>query len=284
MKCDLSLRKRREIARAVLEGLHGFQYSWPERAEVYEALDAIAQANDPRFVMLNGHGGVGISSILEAFASKYNDQVIVVRPRIYMKRLNIIGQVLHAVFPFSEFRSHKRVPDSLISFRKAARKIIIFDDLDIISNQNNMREVVFDQLARFLKYPGCFTVIMSTRNRKLIRDYFAIKHLPTTMLPVSGIIPASSIKNVVHAFFEWCNRLYDTDVQPPCVACPGKREADMPIDCIVFECESLYCAELLEVLTTFKGEGRDVGGEPSLSISYESISQIRHAAECYAFD
>lgn len=283
MKCDLSLLKRREIARAVLEGLHGFQYCWPERAEVYEALDAIAEANDPKLVMLNGHAGVGISLILETLASKYHDQVIVVRPRVYTERLNIIGQVLHAVFPFSEFRSHKRVPDSLVAFRKIARKIIIFDDLDIISNQNNMCEVVFDQLSQLLKFPGYFTVIMSTRNRRLIRDYLAIKHWPTTMIPVSGLIPASSIRDVIHAFFEWCNRLYDTDVQPPCMARPGKREADMPIDRIVFDCESLYCAGLLEVLSTFNEKGRDVGGEPSLLISHESVSQIRHAAECCAF-
>lgn len=57
----------------------------------------------------------------------------------------------------------------------------------------------------------------------------------------------------------------------------------MPIDRIVFDCESLYCAGLLEVLSTFNEEGRDVGGEPSLLISHESVSQIRHAAECCAF-
>ncbi|MCO7611451.1 hypothetical protein NJH83_14530 [Pseudomonas chlororaphis] len=284
MKCDLSLDKRRKIARAVLEGLHGFQYSWPERAEVYETLDAMAEAHDPKLVMLNGQSGVGISSILETFASKYHDQVIVVRPRICSERINMIGQVLHAIFPFSEFRSHNHVPDSLIAFRKTARKIIVVDDLDIISNQNKMHEVVFDQLSQLAGFPADFTIIMSTRNKKLLRDYSAIKYRTTTLISVSGLISASSTKHVLQGFFEWCNRQYGTDVHPSCMAQYGKREADMPIDRIVFECESLYCAELLEVLSTFNEEGRGVEGEPSLSISHESLPQIRHAAECCAFD
>ncbi|MCO7572018.1 hypothetical protein NJH78_18700 [Pseudomonas chlororaphis] len=283
MKCDLSFRKRREIACAVLEGLHGFQYSWPERSEVYDALDAMAEANDARLVMLSGHAGVGISSILEAFASKYHDQVIVVRPRIYSERLNMIGQVLHAVFPFSEFRSHNHVPDSLIAFRKTARKIIVVDDLDIISNQNKMHEVVFDQLSQLAGFPGDFTIIMSTRNKKLLRDYFAIKNRATTLIPVSGLISASSTKHVIQGFFEWCNRQYGTDVHQPCMAQYGKREADMPIDRIVFECESLYCAELLKVSPRFNGEEINLGDRLRLSISYEEVLQIRHAAEYCAF-
>lgn len=283
MRRDLSLPKRREIARAVLEGLHGFQYCWPELTEVYDALDAMAVASDARLVMLSGHPGVGISSILEAFASKYHDQVIVVRPRIYSERLNMIGQVLHAVFPFSEFPSHSRIPDSLIAFRKSARKIIIFDDLDIITNQNNLYDVAFDQLSRLVGFPGYFTVIMSTRNKKLLRDYSAIKRTPATMISVSGLIPASSAQDVTQAFFEWCNRQYGTDVRPACIAHLGTPETDMPIDRIVFECEAFYCGELLKVFPRFNGQGRHIGGELSLSNSYEDVSHIRYAAECCAF-
>ncbi len=283
MKCDLSLRKRREIARAVLEGLHGFQYCWPERTEIYSVLDSMAEAKETKFVMLSGQAGAGISSILEAFASKYHDQVIVVRPRVYSERLNMIGLVMHAIFPFSEFRNHKRVPDSLIAFRKGARKIMVFDDLDIITNQNNMHEVAFDQLSQLVGFPGYFTVIISTRCKKLLREYFAIKRTPTTLIPVSGLVPASCTQDVINSFFECCNRQYRTNVHPSCMARLGAPEADMPIDRIVFECESVYCAELLNIFPRVSEEERQAEGKRCLSISQERVSQIRHAAECCVF-
>ncbi|WP_054893453.1 MULTISPECIES: hypothetical protein [unclassified Pseudomonas] len=283
MKCDLSLRKRREIARAVLEGLHGFQYYWPERNEVYNALDALAQAKEAKLVMLSGQAGAGISSILEAFASKYHGQVILVTPRVYSERLNMIGQVLHAIFPFSEFRNHNRVPDSLIAFRKGGRKIIIFDDLDIITNQNNMHEVAFDQLNQLVGFPGYFTVIMSTRCKKLMRDYFAIKRTATTLIPVSGLVPASCTQDVINSFFERCNQQYRTNIHPSCMAGLGAPEADMPIDRIVFECESVYCAELLNLIPRASEEERKADGKRCLSIAQERVSQIRHTVECCVF-
>lgn len=267
VKCERSLRKRRDIARAVLEGLHGFQYCWPERTEIYAVLDSLVESNEASLVMLRGLPGVGITSILEAFASKYCKQVIQVRPRIYGEQINLVGQVLHSFFPLSEFRSYKRVPDSLVELRRGGRTIIIIDDLDIISNQNNMHEVIFDQVAQLRRHPGDFKIIMSTRNKKLIRDFTAIKHISTILIPVAGLIPATTVRLVIQDFFDWCNRQYGTNIQPLGVAECEAWEADLPIDFIVFACETLYCSELLRLSRT----------------SFFSVFELRHATECRAF-
>ncbi|ESW36706.1 ATP-binding protein [Pseudomonas taiwanensis] len=284
MKCDLSLRKRREIARAVLEGLHGFQHCWPERTEVYDALDATAEATDAKLIMLSGHAGVGISSMLEAFASKYHDRVIVVRPRIYAHRLNLIDQVLHAFFPFSEFRNYMRVPDSLIAIRQPDRNIIVIDDLDIVSNQNAMYKVVFDQLIQLAGFPSNFTIIMSTRNKKLLRDYLAIKRIRTTLIQVPGLIPASMTGEVVQCFFDWCNQKYGTDVRSLGMAPLGKWVVDMPIDRIVFESEALYCAELLKVSLKFDGSRKGLRDSLSSSSCFGEFAELRQAVEYEAFE
>lgn len=97
-------------------------------------------------VMLRGASGAGISSILDEFSSKHPSGVIVVTPRLYDDKINIVGQVLHALFPLSDFPSHKRTPQSLLHLREADRKIIVFDDLDIITSQNGMQEVVLTSL------------------------------------------------------------------------------------------------------------------------------------------
>jgi len=267
VKGELSLRKRREIARAVLEGLHEFQYCWSERAEVYAALDSVLESNEASLVMLCGLPGVGITSILDAFARKYSKQVFLVRPRIYGGQINLVGQVLHSIFPLSEFRKYKRVPDSLVQFRQGARKIIVLDDLDIISNQNNMHEVIFDQIAKLRRHPGVFTIIMSTRNKKLLRDFIAIKHIPTVLIPVVGFMPATTARLVIRDFFEWCNRQYGTNVKLLGMAEYGTFKADSPIDQIIFECEALYCSKLLKVPWT----------------SFVTVSELRHAIECRAF-
>lgn len=268
LKGDFPLRKRREIARAVLEGLHGFQYCWPERAKIYVALDSLVVSNEASLVMLRGLPGVGITSILEAFASKHRKQVILVRPRIYGERINLVSQILHSVFPFSEFRGYKRVPDSLVQLRQGARTIIIIDDLDIISNQNNMYEVIFDQIVQLRRHPGDFTIVMSTRDKKLLRDFTAIKHIPTRLIPVAGLIPATTVRFVIQGFFDWCNRQYGTNVQPLGMAECGARDTDLPIDYIVFACETFYCSELLKLSQNFFG----------------SVSELRHVAEDRAFD
>ncbi|SUD69807.1 Uncharacterised protein [Pseudomonas putida] len=284
MKRDPSLRKRCAITRAVLEGVHGFQYCWRENTEAYDTLDAVAQSKESSLVMLTGHSGVGITTMLERFAEKYQDKVIVVRPRIYAHRLNLIGQVLHAVFPFSEFRSYERVPDSLIAIRQTDRKIIVFDDLDIISNQNAMHKVVVDQLIQLAGLPANFTIVVSTRNKKLLRDYLANKRIRTTLIQVRGLIPASMTGEVAQCFFDWCNEKYGTDVRPLGMPLLGRRVVDMPIDRVVFESETLYCAELLKVLPKFDGSRKGLSDSLSSSTCFYELAELRQAVGYEAFE
>lgn len=283
MKHDLSLFKKRQIARAVLEGLHGFQYLWPERRDVIEALDSVANSDEAIFLMLRGAAGAGISSILKEFASKYRSQVIFVTPRLYSKRLNMIGQVLHALFPYSNFRIHKCVPNSLMQFRRAARKIIIFDDLDIISNQNDTHEVLFDQLQQLARCPSEFKIIMSTRDKRLLGDYCRVRSIKSMVVPVSGIISAADVKDVVRGFYDWCNGQYDTCVQFPCSSQLFKREQDMSIDRIIYSCETIFCSELLKTSNSFNERMPDFTKNPSTSESLYHFSDLRHAIEYEAF-
>jgi hypothetical protein len=283
MKRNLSLSKKRQIARTVLEGLHGFQHRWPERTEVYEALDGIAKSDDAIFVMLRGDAGAGISSILEEFSLKFHDEVIVVKPRIYSSSLNMIGQVLHAIFPFSDFRTYKRVPKSLIECRQAARKIIIFDDLDIISNQNSMEEVIFDQLHQLARSLGRYKIIMSTRNKRLLQRYSKVIGMTSMVIPVSGIIPAVNVKTVVQGFYDWCNQHYGTKAQPPCMSRFSKLDQDMPIDRIIDVCETLYCSELLKAHLDFNSKTITFTGTPLIYKFPDNLSDLRHEIEHNAF-
>ncbi|XVJ50094.1 hypothetical protein ACDZ94_26780 (plasmid) [Pseudomonas sp. UBT] len=282
MKKNLSLSKKRQIARVVLEGLHGFQHRWPERTEVYEALDSIAKVDDAIFVMLRGTAGAGISSILEEFSLKFHDEVIVVKPRIYSSSLNMIGQVLHAIFPFSNFRTHKRVPKSLIECRQAARKIIIFDDLDIISNQNGMEEVIFDQLRELARSLGQYKIIMSTRNRKLLQRYSKVTGITNMVIPVTGIIPAVNVKTVVQGFYDWCNQQYETEVQPLCLSQFSALDQDLPIERIMDVCETVYCSELLKAHLDFSSKTIS-DGTLLIYDFFDNLSDLRHEIEYIAF-
>ncbi|MHC8381321.1 hypothetical protein [Pseudomonas sp. LB3P14] len=283
MKRNLSLSKKRQVARTVMEGLHGFQHRWPERTEVNEALDSIAKSDDTIFVMLRGAAGAGISSIFQEFSSKFHDEVIVVTPRIYSIRLNMIGHVLHALFPFSSFHSHKHVPESLIQCRQAARKIIILDDLDIISSQNNMEEVIFDQLHQLAQSPSRYTIIMSTRNRNLLKHYSKVRGITSVVIPVSGIIPAADVSTVVQGFYDWCNQQYDTEAQPPCMSRFSELDHDMSIDRIIYACETLYCSELLKIHLRFDGETINHMDTPFTHKLSDTFSDLRHKVEYKAF-
>ena len=283
MKKNLSISKKRQIARLVLEGLHGFQHRWPERTEVYETLDSIAKVDDAIFVMLRGAAGAGVSSILEEFSLKFHDEVIVVKPRIYSSSLNMIGQVLHAIFPFSNFRTHKHVPKSLIERSQAARKIIIFDDLDIICNQNGMEEVIFDQLRELARSPGQYKIIMATRNRRLLQRYSKVTGITNMVIPVTGIIPAVNVKTVVQEFYDWCNQHYETEVQPLCLSQFSKLDQDMPIDRIMDVCETVYCSELLKMHLDFSSKTMSLDGTRLIYDCFDNLSDFRHEIEYIAF-
>lgn len=283
MQVNLSLYKKRKIARAVLEGLHDFQHRWPERNKVYATLDSIANCDQNLLVMLRGHPGAGISSVLEAFSAKYHNQVIMVRPRLYARQLNMIGQVLHALFPLSDFKLYKEVPNSLIQFGRAGRKFIVIDDLDIISSQNCMHEVVLDQLGVLTRAPGLFTVIMSTRNTKLLATHASLKHDTIVTIPVSGLIPAVDVTSVIHGFYHWCNQQYGTHIELPSLSQFSSRVEDMPIDRIVHAGETLYCSGLLAISSKFAGKG-GTASNPSLSThSARDMSGLREHVECTAF-
>lgn len=283
MKGNLSHSKSCQIARTVLEGRHGFQHRWRERTEVNEALDGIAKSDDAILVMLRGAAGAGISSILEDLSARFCDDVIVVTPCLYSSRLNMIGQVLHALFPFSSFRSHKYVPESLIQFRKVARTIIILDDLDIISSQNNMEEVVFDELYQLARSPSRYTIIMSTRNRKLLEHYSKLRGVTSVVIPVSGVIPAADVSAVIQGFFDWCNQQYDTRAQSPCGSQFRKFYLDMPIDRIIYACETLYCSELLKIHLRSNGKKIIYTDAPFTYELPDHFSDLRHKVEYKAF-
>lgn len=280
MKRNLQVSKKLQIARTVLEGLHGFQYRWPERIEVKDALYEIAQSDDAILVMLRGADGAGISSVLEEFSSAFREKVVVVHPRIYTGKLNMIGQVLHAYFPLSSFRSYDHVPQSLMQLNHPSRKILILDDLDIISGQNNLDNVVFSELCQLVKR-GRYTILMSTRNRRLLATYSAIKGVASTVIPVSGIIQAADVGRVVQEFFEWCNQQYETQFQYHSLIRFNKLGQDTPIDRIIYGCEVLYCSELLNLPTEY-----NMKSCADFSFSREmlsGLSELRSRAERKAF-
>lgn len=284
MQRNLSLSKKRQIARKVLEGLHGFQYHWPERTQVMTALDDVVNANSGMTAMLRGASGAGISSILDEFSSKHQLGVIVVTPRLYDDKINIVGQVLHALFPLSEFPIYKRIPQSLLNFRGADRKVVVFDDLDIITNQNGMQEVIFDQLRQLAGDPGNFTIILSTRNKKLLLGYSVLNRARNIMIHVPGIILAANVEAVVREFYGWCDHEYGTDLLVSCEFTLSKPSRDMPIDQVINVCESMYCSELLGILPRSNRRDRKFTTALSFHEALRHLPELRHAAECKAFD
>jgi hypothetical protein len=273
------MRKKRQVARSVLEGLHGFQYHWPERTEVSHALDEVAKSDEALFVMLRGAAGVGITSVLEEFAAKFHSQAIVVAPRIYSERVNMIGQLLHTIFPCSGFLSYKHVPQSLIECFRGARRLIIIDDLDIISYQNNMSEVAFSQLQSLAQSKGQHAVVMSTRSRNLLRQYSKVTGIKCIAIPVSGVLAAADVNPAFQSFRDWCNRRYKTAVSFSFLSQCASHYADMPIDRVVYACETLYCSELLRIPLVLNR----VEDKITKNSLFSQILVLRHRVECEAF-
>lgn len=242
----MNLDARRDIARSVLEGRHGFQFRWDSWMQAYDALDSISKSAAGAVVMVRGPTGAGITSLLDAFIATHSATVIVVRHDIFLSRVNLIDRVQQMVFPNSEFGWLKQVPKSLVEFVKLTnRRTIVIDDAEIIINERSLLENLIDDMRTLAMSPAGMQVIFSTRRAPLQNKLCKIKTVQTSDISLTGALTGQSFSDLKAQFCHWSNSRYGLNIRVQernqCATTADEFEIDRAMSLL----EVFYCAELL---------------------------------------
>ncbi|WP_150636630.1 hypothetical protein [Pseudomonas fluorescens] len=242
----MNLDARRDIARSVLEGRHGFQFRWDSWNQAHDALDSISKSTAGAVVMVRGPAGAGITSLLDAFVANHSTTVIVVRHDIFLSRVSLVDRVQQMVFPTSEFGWLKRVPKSLVEFVKLTnRRTIVIDDAEIIINERDSVGNIIDDMLKFAMSAAGMQVIFSTRRVPLQNEFCKIKTVQTSDISLSGALTGQNWSDLKAQFCHWSNSRYGLNIRVQDRDQFATTADELEIDRAMSLLEVLYCTELL---------------------------------------
>lgn len=242
----MNLDARRDIARSVLEGRHGFQFRWDSWNQAHDALDSISKSTAGAVVMVRGPTGAGITSLLDAFVATHSMTVIVVRHDIFLSRVSLIDRVQQIVFPTSEFGWLKQVPKSLVEFVKLTnRRTIVIDDAEVIINEGDSLENLIGDMCKFAMSAAGMQVIFSTRRAPLQNEFCKIKTVQTSDISLNGALTGQSWSDLKTQFCHWSNSRYGLNIRMQDWDKFATTADELEIDRALSLLEVLYCAALL---------------------------------------
>lgn len=242
----MNLDARRDIARSVLEGRHGFQFRWDSWDQAHDALDSISKSTTGAVVMVRGPTGAGITSLLDAFIANHSTKVIFVRHDIFLSRVNLVDRVQQMVFPTSEFGWLKRVPKSLVEFVKlTGRRTIVIDDAEIIGSDRDSTEDIINDMLKFSMSAAGMQVIFSTRRVPLQNLFCKIKAVQTADISLNGTLTARNWFDLKDQFCHWVDSRYGLNIRQHGEDLFATAVGALEISLAMPILEVLYCAELL---------------------------------------
>lgn len=241
------LHDRRLIARTLLGGHHGFQYSWPAWSEAEGALAAILNSEQGGVIaMLHGPSGSGITSLLSAFVERYPDDVIHVRNHLFLQKVSLIERVQDASAIRGHDKFQKRVPQSLIEFSKLTRRrIIVIDDTETIADKNLAYDDLVEDMRRLAESDANFSVIFSSRQKHLQKLFRSIKGMNTIDIPMHRAMSSKVCAEMMDAFWEWNDSRFGLNTRRRFDLELLQDGDEFAVDRVMASLELIYSAELL---------------------------------------
>jgi len=205
-------------ARTVLEGRHGFQCLLPEQQKGYEELaKKVQQDLAGEMVLVNGAPGCGVTYCLENLARSYPRQCLMLQSNLYHRHVTLTDRVCDAISTLRESESYKEPPAWLIEYAQlTGLKFLIFDDLDkYVTSAIEIDRIMYEvsALTGWRGWRGEFTVVISTRNMKLIRRFIKFNSPRQRDIWVGDGVTPNTLDAMGADFFYWNNQRFQMDIQ-----------------------------------------------------------------------
>lgn len=202
-------------ARTVLEGRHGFQHLLPEQRKGYEKLaEKVQQGFAGEMILMNGTPGCGVTYCLENLARSYPRQCLILQSHLYHRHVTLIDRVCDAISMLRESESYEVPPAWLIEHAQlTGLKFLIFDDLDKYVTCASGIDRIMYEVSALVGRQGNFTVVISTRNVKLIRRFLKFNSPRQLDLWVDGVVAPNALDAMGAEFFHWNNQILKIDMK-----------------------------------------------------------------------
>ncbi|WP_223441345.1 hypothetical protein [Pseudomonas sp. BF-R-19] len=170
----MGINKRRalQMGRLVLEAESGFQYMTPSYRAIYNQLQSIVQSRiKGAITMITGEPGCGISTLLSHVVKCHSAQVLLLSGNVFVGETNIVDHICED-FHLEGTRKAGVIPAYLPIFASATgRQTLVIDDLDIYIERERDLTEVFEFFQVIGKGAHALSVIFSTRNTRLVRNF-----------------------------------------------------------------------------------------------------------------
>ncbi|WP_439868983.1 hypothetical protein [Pseudomonas syringae] len=236
-----------DAARTVLEGRHGFQCQLPQQREVYEQLASkVQQGGEGQMILVNGVPGCGITHCLESLARNYPKQCMMLESNFYTRPVSLTDRICDAISMLSDTEFYKEPPSWLIEHAKLTGvKTFIFDDLDkYIVGAKDIDRIMYEVSALRGRW-NYFTVIITTRNMKLIRRYMKYNSPRQQDFWMEGTIAPNRLSSIGANFYQWNNDRFKLNIKWVLVMRQIEDGFDWQIDSVMRFLESSFVNKML---------------------------------------
>ena len=214
----MGIKKRRalQMGRLVLEAQSDFQYMTSSYLAIYNQLQLIVQSRIKGAVtMVTGKPGCGISTLLSHLVKYHSASVLLLNGNIFLGETNIIDHIC-ADFHLEGTKKAGAIPAYLPIFASATgRQTLVIDDLDIYIERECDLTEVFKFFQAVGKGEHAISVIFSTRNTRLIRNFHMHRLANWQAYDLADHLNFSDFNSVAIRVWELCNQRVNMKTPTP---------------------------------------------------------------------
>lgn len=214
----MGLKKRHalQMGRLVLEAEGGFQYITSSYLAIYNQLQSIVQSRIKGAVaMITGEPGCGISALLAHVEKCHSAQVLQLSGNVFVGETNIIDHICEG-FHLEGAKKSGTIPAYLPIIASATgRQTLVIDDLDIYIERERDLTEVFEFFQVIGKGAHALSVIFSTRNTRLVRNFHKHRLANWQAYNLTDHLNLSDFNNVASRVWELCNQRVNMKIPTP---------------------------------------------------------------------
>lgn len=214
----MSMKKRRvlQMGRLVLEAEDGFQYMTPSYLAINNQLKSIVQSRIKGVVaMVTGDPGCGISTLLKQVVECHSAEVLLLSGNVFVGETNVIDHICED-FHVEGAKKAGTIPAYLPILASATgRQTLVIDDLDIYIERERDLTEVFKFFQAVGKGVNALSVIFSTRNTRLIRNFHKHRLANWQAYGLVDHLSLSDFNSVASRVWEFCNQRVNMKTPTP---------------------------------------------------------------------
>lgn len=212
------MKKRRvlQMGRLVLEAEDGFQYMTPSYLAINNQLKSIVQSRIKGVVaMVTGEPGCGISTLLKQVVECHSAEVLQLSGNIFVGETNVIDHICED-FHLEGAKKAGTMPAYLpILASTTGRQTLVIDDLDIYIERERDLAEVFKFFQVLGKGAHALSIIFSTRNTRLIRNFHKHRLNNWQAYDLSDHLKRADFNSVASGVWEFCNQRVNMKIPSP---------------------------------------------------------------------